>query len=89
MWLKKLRYLFVLDNEEEIELLQSKLNMSGLAKTYVKSAWTPLNNDKANRKVSNKIVMVREIYDSCQDMFVKKLVHVFYQSRINCTCICK
>ena len=47
--------------------------MSGLAKTHVKSAWTPLNNAKANQKVGHEIVMVREIFDSCQDMFSVKV----------------
>ena len=32
--------------------------MSGITKTHIKSAWTPLNNEKANRRVSR-------IYETC------------------------
>ena len=31
--------------------------MSGLTKSHIKSAWTPLNNEKANHRVSIKLVM--------------------------------
>lgn len=51
------KYLCNVENVAEFIVLHVNQNMSGLTKTHIKSAWTPLNNEKANHRVSIKLVM--------------------------------
>ena len=59
----------VLHVNQNMSGLTINQNMSGLTKTHIKSAWTPLNNEKANHRVSIKLVMEKRFYDRCHNMF--------------------
>ena len=52
-----LKYLCNFGNVADFVVLDLNQRMSGITKTHIKSAWTPLNNEKVNHRVSIKLVM--------------------------------